>query len=84
MNVEKFYIGTPILNRAGIKGQNTAGMFINTVPFLAELNNAKTFCENLQVSTENIMLLLRHQHYNYEDLMSEIRKEYNFTENYMM
>lgn len=80
MNVEKFYIGTPILNRTGIKEQNTAGMFINTVPFLVELGNTKTFYENLQMSTDNIMSLLRHQHYNYEDLLSELRKKYNFTE----
>ncbi len=80
MNVKKFYIGTPVLNRAGIKEWNTAGMFINTVPFLAEIDNTKTFCENLQIATDNIMSLLRHQHYNYEQLLSGLRKEYNFTE----
>ncbi len=80
MNVEKFYIGSPILNRAGIKERNTAGMFINTVPFLAEMDNEKTFCENLQITTGNIMSLLRHQHYNYEQLLSELRREYGFNE----
>ncbi len=62
MNAEKFYIGMPVLNRAGIKEQNTVGTFINTVPFLAEIENEKTFKENLQTSTDNIMSLLRHQH----------------------
>lgn len=80
MNAEKFYIGTPVLNRTGIKEQNTAGMFINTVPFLAKIENEKTFTENLQTATDNIMSLLRHQHYNYEDLLSELRREYSFTE----
>ena len=80
MNTEKFYIGTPVLNRTGIKEQNTVGMFINTVPLLAEIENEKTFAENLQISTDNIMSLLRHQHYNYEDLLSTLRTEYNFTE----
>ena len=80
MNAEKFYIGTPVLNRTGIKEQNTAGMFINTVPLLIELENEKTFLENLQTTTDKIISLLRHQHYNYEDLLSEIRKKYNFTE----
>lgn len=80
MNAEKFYIGTPVLNRTGIKEQNTAGMFINTVPFLAEIENEKTFTENLQTSTDSIMSLLRHQYYNYEDFLSELRREYSFTE----
>ena len=80
MNTEKFYIGTPVLNRTGIEEQNTAGMFINTVPFLAEIDSGKSFAENLETATESIMSLLRHQHYNYEDLLSALRKKYNFTE----
>lgn len=75
MNVEKFYIGTPVLNRAGIKEQNMMGMFINTVPLFMEIDSEKTFGENLQVTTNHIMSLLRHQHYNYEDLLSALRTE---------
>lgn len=75
MNVEKFYIGTPVLNRARIKEQNMMGMFINTVPLFMEIDSEKTFGENLQVTTNHIMSLLRHQHYNYEDLLSALRTE---------
>lgn len=39
MNTEKFYIGTAVLNRSGVREKNTMGMFINTVPMLIELNN---------------------------------------------
>ena len=80
MNEEKLYIGTPVLNRTGIKEQNTVGMFINTVPMLAEINYDGTFIENLQSATDTIMSILRHQRYNYEDLLSELRGAYGFTE----
>lgn len=79
-NAEKFYIGTAILNRAGIEEQNTAGMFINTVPFLAEIESTKSFKENLLNISSGIIALMRHQHYNYEDLLSELRKEHGFAE----
>ena len=49
MNEEKFYVGTAVLNRSGLKEQNTAGMFINTVPLLFELQNENTFAENLEI-----------------------------------
>ena len=46
-NAERFYIGTAVLNRSGFAEKNTMGMFINTVPFLIELNNNQTFSKNL-------------------------------------
>lgn len=80
MNAEKFYIGTAVLNRNGIKEKNTAGMFINTVPMLVELNNEKTFAENLSDIQATVFSILRHQKYNYGDVLSTIRKEYGFQE----
>ncbi|MBQ6435402.1 MAG: amino acid adenylation domain-containing protein, partial [Synergistaceae bacterium] len=78
MNAEKFYIGTAILNRSGVREKNTMGMFINTVPMLIELNNEQTFLQNLTSVETSAFLALRHQKYNYGDVLEDIRKKYNF------
>ena len=80
MNSEKFYIGTTVLNRSGMKEKNMAGMFINTVPMLMELDNSKSFAENLFSIDENSLLVLRHQKYNYGEVLSTIRKVFGFKE----
>ncbi|MBR3596878.1 MAG: amino acid adenylation domain-containing protein [Clostridia bacterium] len=80
MNTDKFYIGTAVLNRNGAKEQNTMGMFINTAPILIELNNEVSFAENLNAVELSALSVLRHQKYNYGDLLEELRKNHNFTE----
>lgn len=80
MNAEKFYIGTAVLNRSGVKENNTTGMFVNTAPMLIELNNSKSFVENLSSIESTAFSVFRHQKYNYGDVLAAIRKEYSFTE----
>ena len=80
MNADKFYIGTAVLNRNGAKEQNTMGMFINTAPILVELNNEASFAENLNAVELSALSVLRHQKYNYGDLLEELRNNHNFTE----
>ncbi len=80
MNAEKFYIGTAVLNRSGVKENNTVGMFVNTAPMLIELDNSKSFAENLSAIEDTAFSVFRHQKYNYGDVLSTIRKEFNFTE----
>ena len=80
MNVERFYIGTAVLNRSGTKEKNTMGMFVNSVPMLIELDNSKTFTENLSSVQKTAFSIFRHQKYNYGDVLAAIRKEYDFTE----
>lgn len=80
MNTDKFYIGTAVLNRNGAKEQNTMGMFINTAPVLIELNNEVSFAENLNAVEFSALSVLRHQKYNYGDLLEELRKNHKFTE----
>ena len=80
MNAEKFYIGTAVLNRNGVKENNTAGMFVDTVPILIELDNSKSFADNLSGIENTVISILRHQKYNYGDVLSAIRRRYNFTE----
>lgn len=79
-NADKFYIGTTILNRAGIREKNTMGMFVNTVPVLIELRGDKSVAENLAVVKKSTFSIFRHQKFNYGDVLAEIRKEYGFTE----
>ena len=80
MNEEKFYIGTAVLNRNGVKEKNTMGMFVNTVPMLIELDNTKSFAENLKNIEQTLFSVLRHQKFNYGEVLSAIRKEYGFAE----
>ena len=80
MNADKFYIGTAVLNRNGAKEQNTMGMFINTAPILVELNNESSFVENLNAVELSALSVLRHQKYNYGDLLEELRNNHKFNE----
>lgn len=72
---EKFFIGTTVLNRYTEKDFNTAGMFINTVPVLLEANFKKTFIESLEKTEDTLMSVFRHQKYNYEDMITDVRKD---------
>ena len=80
MNVEKFYIGTAVLNRNNAREKNTMGMFVNTVPMLIELDNAQSFAENLSAMEQTAFSVFRHQKYNYGDMLATIRKDYGFSE----
>ena len=80
MNTEKFYIGTAVLNRSGAREKRTMGMFVNTVPMLIELNNEKSFAENLTDIGKTIFSAFRHQKYNYGEVLSSIRSEFGFGE----
>ena len=80
MNVEKFYIGTAILNRTGVQEKNTAGMFINTVPVLMQLGSDVSFAENLSRVKKAAFSVFRHQKYNYGSILADIRREYGFEE----
>ncbi len=71
-NVEKFFIGTTVFNRATQIQQNTVGMFVNTVPFLVEFNFSENFYSNLTRTQNNIFSLFRHQKFNYTDILSSI------------
>ena len=46
-NAEKFYLGSAVINRTGAEEKHTAGVFVNVVPILIELDNRTSFEENL-------------------------------------
>ena len=77
-NVEKFYLGVAILNRSTEEDLNTVGMFVNTVPMFVNLDYAADFETNLNMTRECLLLTMRHQKFNYGDMLKAIREETNF------
>jgi len=74
----EFYIGTTVLNRSGRKEKETAGMFINTVPVLFQINGNKNVLENIHENGKSLFGILRHQKYHYTDMLRDIREEHSF------
>lgn len=74
-------IGTPILNRSGVKEKNTAGMFISTVPFKVQIDSNDTFSNFLKQVASTQLSIFKHQKYPYDKLLHEIKKKYNLSEN---
>ena len=73
-NLDEFVIGTPILNRTNFKEKNSAGMFINMIPFkinMCEEQDFKTFIKNIAVDSMN---MLKHQKYSYQCLLETLRE----------
>lgn len=78
-NNEKFYIGTAMLNRSDNKQKNTLGMFINTTPVLMELNNELAFSDNMAGVSKKLFGAIKHQRFNYNDIIKALNKEYDFS-----
>jgi amino acid adenylation domain-containing protein/thioester reductase-like protein len=74
------YIGTTVLNRSGKKEKETAGVFVNTVPVLFNIDETKSILENMQGNSTSIMNVFRHQKYQYSDLLKDVREEHGFTD----
>lgn len=55
-------------------------MFINAVPMLMELQNEKSFAENLSETENTAFSVFRHQRYNYRDVLTDIREQFGFQE----
>ena len=79
MNAEKFNIGIALLNRSGAVERNTVGNFVNSVPFLVELENNKTFSENLTSIKTTVFKMFRHQKYCSDELAENLKSKYNFS-----
>jgi len=73
------YIGTAILNRSNKKEKSTAGMYINTVPVLMQIDKELSMIKNMQNNLGSIMNILRHQRYQYSEFLSDIRDNFGFT-----
>lgn len=74
-------IGTPVLNRTNFKEKHTSGMFISTVPFKIEVTSNLSFEDFVKNVATAQMAIFRHQKYPYANLLEDLKKKYNFTEN---
>ena len=59
-DIPEFVIGTPILNRLNFKEKNTAGMFINTIPFKVSISNTYTFANFVSTIANNFFKIYKH------------------------
>jgi len=73
---QAMFVGTTVLNRAGHQAKNTPGLFINTVPVLMHIDESASVLENLHQNTEALSGVFRHQKYQYNDLLHDIREQY--------
>ena len=74
-NLSNFLIGTPILNRTTYAEKHTSGMYISTSILNININNDLTFAEFSQEIAKSTMSLLRHQKYNYQYIIDDLRKK---------
>ncbi|MBP2000612.1 amino acid adenylation domain-containing protein/non-ribosomal peptide synthase protein (TIGR01720 family) [Paenibacillus shirakamiensis] len=65
-------IGTPVLNRSGIKEKSTFGMFTSTMPFRFRLNDEQSVLDTLTRIQKELMTCYIHQKYPYEQLIQEL------------
>lgn len=80
-NKTNIVVGTPILNRSNFKEKNTLGMFIETMPFITDVDINTTFIHFLQNTSKLQLSYFKHQKYPYDAILSDIRKKYNITTN---
>lgn len=74
-NLNRFALGTPILNRTNHKEKQTPGMFISTHAFLIDLEGVKDFNTFLQNIAKDTYNMLKHQRYPYQKLLEYVREK---------
>ncbi|MBN2105047.1 amino acid adenylation domain-containing protein [bacterium] len=80
---KEFVLGTVVHNRTGRKEKKTVGMFVNTVPFRASLNDLNSFIDLVQSVTKNIKSHLRHQKYPFDLLLTDLKDTYGYSTDWM-
>ena len=73
-NIENFSIGTPILNRSNYAEKHTSGMFISTSLLQINMQNNPTVNELIHRIAQTSMAMLKHQKYDYQYILSDVRK----------
>ena len=71
--VSDIILGTPILNRNGIKEKNTFGMFVNTLPIKNTVNSESSFIEFANKVSNNQFSMFRHHKYPYSEILKFVR-----------
>ena len=80
-NMDKFLLGTPILNRSNYAEKHTSGMFISTSLLNIDMSSNCSFIQFLHNTAKTSMSMLRHQKYNYQYIIEDLRKKDNSISN---
>ncbi|HEX9061258.1 MAG TPA: condensation domain-containing protein, partial [Clostridia bacterium] len=75
-SMEDIVIGTVFHNRPSSVKKNTAGMFVNTVPFRNNIPWNCTFSDALKSVSLKLATVLRHQRYPYDLVLEDLRRKY--------
>ncbi|MCK5197924.1 MAG: amino acid adenylation domain-containing protein [Spirochaetales bacterium] len=74
---DEIVIGTATHNRTGTTEKQTAGMFVNLVPYRQNINREITFKTLLKQVSREFISLYRNQRFPYNLLIEDIRKNHN-------
>lgn len=80
-NLDEIIIGTPMLNRKGIKEKQMIGMFVNTLPFKMSIDSKLNIKDLFTQIAQDSMSMLRHQKYSFFELINYIRKNLKINNN---
>ncbi|WP_232276735.1 non-ribosomal peptide synthetase [Paenibacillus sp. 481] len=69
---DRIIIGTPVLNRTGVKEKNTFGMFTSTMPFLADIEHDMTYSTFMKSINQELLQCYFHQKYPYNMLVQDL------------
>ena len=61
MGRDMFYVGSVVVNRAGVRERNTTGMFVHGVPLLMEMDGQRSFADALVNVRDTSFAGIRHQ-----------------------
>lgn len=70
-----FTLGTPVLNRSTYAEKNTSGMFISTSLLKISTENNPTFTDFSQMIAKNSLSMLKHQKYDYQYILNDLREK---------
>jgi len=73
-NSNNFSVGTPILNRSNFAEKHTSGMFISTSLLNINTENNPSFRDFVQNIAKTSMSMLKHQKYDYQYILEDLRK----------
>lgn len=74
-NLDDFVIGTPILNRSNFKEKLSTGMYISTIPFKFHIDATLDFPSFVQIISQDMRQVFRHQKYPYQNILQNLRKQ---------
>ncbi|HEX2926728.1 MAG TPA: amino acid adenylation domain-containing protein [Ruminiclostridium sp.] len=75
-SLKDIVIGTVFYNRTNASDKNTAGMFVNTIPFRLNTPGSSTWIDALKTASLKLSAILRHQKYSYDLLLNDLRQKY--------